>query len=129
MIASQQPQDGFSAVELLITLFIAAAFIATGYQLFAFAVGSGGSSVARTKASAIAYEALRSWQATVTGSCDIPTTAFPSDSGLTNPNFTYDCVNIETIGTVSVKRIQVTVEYGSSSSREKVSHALFASLE
>jgi Tfp pilus assembly protein PilV len=50
---------GFSTVELLITLFVAAVFLAAGYQLYLVTVRDSGDVRQRARASAIAYDYLR----------------------------------------------------------------------
>lgn len=50
--------QGFTAVELLVTLFVAAAFLIAGFQLFTVVVRDGGETRAETKASQVAYEYL-----------------------------------------------------------------------
>ena len=59
-------QAGFSAVELLITLFIAVAFIGAGYQLYAIIIKDGSEASLRAKANTIAYENLRTYSAKTT---------------------------------------------------------------
>lgn len=56
-----QSQSGFSAVELLITLFIAFLFVMMGYQLYSVAIQGGGESRAKAKASNEAYVYLRAY--------------------------------------------------------------------
>lgn len=56
-------QQGFTAVELLVTLFIAALFIASGYQLYAVTTTDSANIRERSIASNIAYKYLRIAQA------------------------------------------------------------------
>lgn len=52
----QHYQSGFSAVELLITLFVAAAFIATGYQLYYAVIEASG----ETRSRALVHNSINS---------------------------------------------------------------------
>lgn len=72
-------QSGFSAVELLITLFIAFMFIMMGYQLYGAVIKDGGESRARAQASNDAYVWLRQYQsAAETMTCPVsPSTPSP----------------------------------------------------
>lgn len=121
-------QSGFSAVELLITLFIAAAFAATGYQLYSIILTDSGAARTRASASNIAYTALRRHSpqaknpcATVTAS---PTPTIPAGSGLSNASIavTITCPFGTSSGT---SKITATVTYGSPA--EVVQHALYVS--
>lgn len=85
-------QAGFSAVELLITLFIAAAFVGTGAQLYSVIIQNSDEARMRAKASNIAYDNVRRYSAKATSPCSVisasPTPTIPSDSGLTNASIT-----------------------------------------
>jgi prepilin-type N-terminal cleavage/methylation domain-containing protein len=94
-------QSGFSAVELLITLFIAAAFVATGYQLRRY------SPQATSPCSAVTAS---------------PTPTRPSDSNL--PNASISVVLSCPYGTsTSITKVTATVTYGNP--QESVVHVLF----
>lgn len=60
---------GFTAVELLITLFVAAAFIIAGYQLFNIVIKDGGDTRAESRAGNIAYDYLRRYSDSATNPC------------------------------------------------------------
>lgn len=60
---------GFTAVELLITLFIAAAFLTSGYQLYSLIIKDGGETRMQARASNIAYDYLQRYKANVTNPC------------------------------------------------------------
>jgi prepilin-type N-terminal cleavage/methylation domain-containing protein len=119
-------QSGFSAVELLITLFIAAAFVATGYQLYSIIIQNGETAQQQAKASNIAYTNLRQYSTQVTGPCTTvtptPTPSIPTGSNLPSPAITV--VITCPYGTSSgVSKVTVTVTYGSP--QQEVVHALF----
>jgi len=59
-------QSGFTAVELLITLFVAAAFLVAGYQLFSLVIRDGGQTRSESRAANVAYDYLRKYAASST---------------------------------------------------------------
>lgn len=67
-----QLQSGFTAVELLITLFVAAAFLIAAYQLFNLVIKDGGATRSESRAANVAYDYLRQYAASST---TIPCTA------------------------------------------------------
>lgn len=119
-------EQGFSAVELLITLFIAVAFIATGYQLYSIIIKDGGEARARARASNIAYDNLRRYTPKATNPCTVfppsPTPSIPSGSGLSNASITvtYSCPYGPTVAT---SKVTVSVKYGSP--QQEVVHATY----
>jgi len=121
-------QQGFSAIELLITLFVAAAFLATGYQLYYMAIESGGEARMRSIASNVAYDKLRFYAAKVTDPCTAvlasPTPTIPAGSGL-GSSATISVVTACPFGSTHTSRVTVTVTYGSPS--QEVSHVIYAS--
>jgi len=60
-----KPQEGFTAVELLITLIIASMFLFAGYQLYSQVTRDGNDANRLAKVSNTAYELLRERGATV----------------------------------------------------------------
>lgn len=125
-MSSRIAQAGFSAVELLITLFIAAAFVATGYQLYTVVITNGESAREKAKASNIAYDNLRRYGPQATNPCSVvtpsPTPTIPSGSNLPNAaiSVTISCP----YGTSSgIAKITATVTYGNP--QESITHATF----
>lgn len=126
IVASRQ--EGFTAVELLITLFVAAAFLATGFQLYTAIIQRGGDARQMAIASNYAYSSLRSLAATTPACSTTPTvtTTTPTIAGLTSPTVTqttsapHGCP-----WTNDVMQVQVDVTYGPTNNREEVSHALY----
>jgi len=121
-------QQGFSAVELLITLFVAAAFLATGYQLYYMAIEGGGEARMRAIASNVAYDKLRFYAAKVTDPCTTvaasPTPTIPAGSGL-GTNAAIVVTTACPFGSTHTSRVTVTITYGSPS--QEVSHVIYAS--
>lgn len=123
-------QSGFTAVELLITLFIGAAFIMTGYQLSTVILKDGAVIRARAKAASIAKETVKKKAAgiTVCNSTPVvnPSEAIPPDSGITINSITttvsaaYTCQ-----ASNNVIKVQATVNYKVAGSTEEVSNAIF----
>ena len=131
---NNQNAKGFSAVELLATMFIAFLFLSMGYTLYGAIVNS--SSIARHRAQAdnIALEYLRRYEATATNPCSAstPVNQAPVTSttteGIANPRVTVKitCQN-STVTLLSLVEVQVTyVEGGESRS---VSHKVYASIQ
>lgn len=65
-------ESGFTAVELLITLFVAAAFLIASYQLFNLIIKDGGATRSEARAANVAYDYLRQYSTSAT---TIPCTA------------------------------------------------------
>lgn len=117
-------QSGFSAVELLITLFIAAAFIITGTQLYTVIIANSEETRLRSVANNIAYENMRKYTVQASGACATynQTPAVPASSGLPNASMT---VNISCPYGVAnaTSKLLVTLQYGTP--QQEVAHAIF----
>lgn len=119
-------QAGFSAVELLITLFIATVFVFTGYQLYSVVLKNGSEANQRAIASTIAYDNLRRYIPQATNPCTTvtpnPTPTIPANSGLPSPSITVtiDCPYGTSDGTA---RVQVSVRYATP--QQEVVHAAY----
>jgi len=107
-------QSGFTAVELLITLFIAAAFLMSGYQLYSLIMKDGGEVRATAKASNVVYDYLQRYKTSATSPCTASTP-------LTNQAITVDTLASVTVSvditcpfssTMTVTKVQVTLKYG-----------------
>lgn len=68
-MSKQRYQQGFSAVELLVTLFVAAAFLVAGYQLYNVIVKDGGLARAQSRAANVAYDYLQRYSGNATNPC------------------------------------------------------------
>lgn len=122
-------EKGFSAIELLITLFIATAFIATGYQLYNAIILTSGAAQAQARANNIAYEYLRRYensasiQTPCVASTPLSNSSLDPVGGLSNVRIT---VAVSCPGTPSsLSKIAVTLTYGYGSESGEVRHALF----
>ena len=107
-------QSGFTAVELLITLFVAAAFLIASYQLFNLVVKDGGATRAESRAANIAYDYLRQYGASST---TIPCTA---STPLNNAPISIDGLTSTTISIAvtclpdaiaSLSKVEATINY------------------
>lgn len=128
----QTSNAGFSAVELLITLFIAVAFVVTGYQLYSIVVSDGGDARARAIASNLAYENLRRVSATTPPCPASPTTSpitAPSNSGLDRPAITQIISAPRGCSggawTDKIMKVQINIIHGPNEDRQEVTHAVY----
>lgn len=129
MTQKRHASEGFSAVELLITLFIAAIFIISGYQLWSEVQTSGAASDQLARASNAGYEYLRRYTSqpqTCAVSTPVNNVAL-SVSGLPGATVTVNitCPYGVSSTTPAVKLITSTVTYGSTGNQQSVSHAVY----
>ena len=129
-------KDGLTTVELMVTLFVAALFILSGYQLYNAVNLRAGNSREMSEASNIAYRILReqaiydsSFTKDTSSTCPSsstlsPTPTLPANT-LPNPVVSvYRCY----IGTDSdLQRVTVQIEYGNDTPKRKVIHATYVS--
>ena len=64
-------QRGFTAIELLITLFVAAFAIAAGYQLYAAVISANGNTRLQNAVSNIAHDELQKFKTQATRPCSV----------------------------------------------------------
>lgn len=128
---SAHRQSGFSAVELLVTLFIAAAFLLAGYQLYTAIIRDSGANRQRARASNVAYDYLRQYAANAPSTCPAsPQTVIsnqavtPAPDGLTNvrATVTYECAQS---GLPNLIEVTTVIAYGSGS--DTVTHVIYTS--
>ena len=125
-------QSGFSAAELLITLFVASLFLITGYQLYTYVVRDGQQSAQLSKAANVAYQYLRSTAANgtyVKSPCS--TTAQPGSQTLAaNTGLNNASVNVvvscpyATAPLNKTTLLTATVTYSTPSGQETITHAM-----
>lgn len=121
---------GFSTVELIITLFVAAAFILSGYQLHALILRESGDSRTRAIASNATYNYLMEYKEDddyIKGPCQDNTTDITSSTII--PNLTVNelkisvtCPNDENDKTKRVSRLEVILKYNTN---KQVSQATY----
>lgn len=110
-----QSQHGFTAVELLITLFVAAIFLIAGYQLFNVVIRDGGDARAESRAGNIAYTYMRKYSNAATNPCTpqtpVSNTAVTENTdGLTNAkvSITITCPQSDT---PTVSKVEAIITY------------------
>lgn len=121
---SHSNEAGFSAAELLITLFIGVAFIIAGYQLYSVVINDSAEVRLHSTANNIAYHHLRVASANVDPTCSTsgPTTTTITDDYLP-PTSQLTITRTCPFGTSSaISKVVTRVTYGS----EEVSHAAYA---
>lgn len=108
----RQHEQGFSTVELLIALFIAAAFIATAFELFSVVMEDGNETRLRARAGNVAHENVRRNVSKATVPCSVDPeadTVKPDDLPQISVAVGFSCP----YGTESrTTRITATVQYG-----------------
>lgn len=128
MIIPRKLQEGFSAVELLLTLFIGSLFIIAGNQLYIYVISSGEEANQRARASNIGYQYMQTKAPTVSNPCVASSPAagitysnVPVE-GLTNVNITVSVscpyagvssVNPDQNPLRSISKITSLTKYGS----------------
>ncbi|MEO7904587.1 MAG: prepilin-type N-terminal cleavage/methylation domain-containing protein [Candidatus Saccharimonadales bacterium] len=125
-------QQGFSAIELMISLFIAVAFIATGYQLYSVIIKDSAAANQRTIASNVAYSHLRQLSDATTGLCvngytfsPVPALTIAEKAQLPESAVMTTSVTCPFGTASSVWNVQVAIAYGSPT--QEVVHALYIS--
>ena len=120
-------QQGFSAVELLITLFIGALFLMAGYQLYSFTFRASTEAHQAAVASNASYAYLRQYAAQAPDDCQAPPPGLPNGQsvtveGLNNPRLTIviSCPHYE-----GVSLVRATITYDSPVGEKEVSHAVY----
>ncbi|HEU0266827.1 MAG TPA: hypothetical protein VFQ70_04320 [Candidatus Saccharimonadaceae bacterium] len=117
---------GFTTAELLISIFVGAAFILTGYQLYGIIAGNSSTTQQQAAASNLAYADLQVAAGQVSATCTVPspnpsTAPVPSGTALP-PGSTVSTTMSCPFGTTSsISEVTVTVNYGTS----QVTHALY----
>lgn len=118
-------QSGFSAIELLISLFIAVGFIGAGYQLYAVILKDGSDAKLRARANDIAYEKLRDYSTQATNPCTVVTLSptLPNPSGLPSAEIYASISCPYAPASDPISKVSVTVKYDTP--QKEVTHASF----
>jgi Tfp pilus assembly protein PilE len=119
--------QGFTAVELLVTLFVAAAFLIAGYQLFNVVIKDGGATRTEAEASNVAYQYLRRYATAATNPCTPRTPVASEPASLQGANnatvsATITCPQSDA---PTVSQLEVTVSYGAGTDANTVKFATF----
>lgn len=124
---------GFSAVELLVTLFVALLFLSMGYALYGTIVTASSQNRHRAQADNIAFEYLRRYEATALNPCVVSTpvnnvtVTGATAADLASPKVTVNitCPN-STVTLLSL--VKVTITYQEGGSQRNVYHEVYASV-
>ncbi len=115
MIRSRNTQPGFTAVELLVTLFVAAMFIVGGYQLFNVVIKDGGDTRSESRAANVAYDYLRRYSDSATNPCT-PISPIANQpitvAQLTNVRISVD-ITCPQVDAPTLSKVETLVSYGS----------------
>lgn len=143
IVTNRLMQEGFTAVELLITLFIAAIFLFSGYQLYTQVTYDGADAEKMAKVSNIVYEKAQKAGTTVStnhplGCKTASETPLPPPPALPAPV----TEQVSGVGSVDFRTviscpqgaeasanlflIKVTATYKNNKAERKVQHALYA---
>lgn len=112
-MSHKHEESGFTIVELIITLFVAVAFLVAGYQLYNVIIKDGGQTRAQSRASNVAYDYLRRYSASVSFPCVATTpvnAASINVSGLSAVTVTVD-ITCPQPSLTSLSEVTVTVNY------------------
>jgi len=108
-------ENGFTAIELLITLIIGMMLLFSAYQLYSVVLQSSKDTTQRANASSLAYELLRDNSYLATNSCtsvSIPSVTIPTTANL--PSTATASVQLSCAGSTisNLTLITATVTYG-----------------
>ena len=122
---SARLQQGFTVVEVLVTLIIAAVFLLAGYQAYSLVLDESSETRSEAVASNFGYEMLRKRQAATSSPCSAGTSSISIPSTLSLPApVTASAVTSCPFGSASATSlVTVTVHYGAPA--QKVSHAIY----
>lgn len=118
---------GFTAVELLITLFVAAAFLTAGYQLFSLVIQDGGDTRAEATVNNEAYNYLRQYTNAATNPCAVSTPISNSAvtiEGVTDSRITVS-ISCPQTSTPSLSRVEVAISYQTGSGAKSIIQATY----
>ncbi len=130
---------GFSTIELLVTLFIAAAFLVSGYQLYNLIIKDSGETRAQARANNVAYDYLQRYKDSTGAPCVAQTALEDESISVPNLNEVKVTVVVECPGLIgyknsapttpiditSLSKIIVTVKYGNESPQKEVTNATY----
>ena len=119
---------GFTTIELLVTLFIAAIFLVSGFQLYVAIIKDGGEVRAQMRASNIAYDYMQRYKPSATTPCTTQSLLVDQPiavSGLSNTIVSV-YITCPFSASTSVSKIYVTVLYNNP--QKTVSNATYVKL-
>ncbi len=128
----KREQGGFTIIELLVTLFVAAIFLIAGYQLYIVVLRADGQTHTQTIAQNTAQDYLERYRASVPSPCvaSTPLTDSPiTVEGLVNTmiSVTVSCPKSgASISTVS--QINVVIKYGNQNPQQQIAYSAWSYL-
>ncbi len=110
---NQPKQAGFTAIELLITLFVAAAFLVAGYQLYNVIIKDSGNTRAQSRASNVAYDYMRRYSTSATSPCTTSTPLSAAPINVSNISAVQITVALTCpyVAVTTITKVTVTVTY------------------
>lgn len=128
MIQKLKTSPGFTAVELLATLFVAAMFLIAGYQLFNLVIQDGGSTRAEAGAGNVAYDHLRRYASAYASNPCVPKTPL-SNKAVTIEGAADAKVNIvitcPQTDAPTINKVEASVTYGVGSEEKTIKQGTF----
>jgi len=119
-------QSGFTVIELLITLFVAVAFVVSGYQLYNVIIKDGGQTRGESRASNLAYDYLRRYTSSATDPCTVSTpvnAATPTVAGIGAVSVTVN-ISCPYANNNSVSKVEAVVTYNTNP-QETIKYATY----
>ena len=113
---------GFTVVELLITLIVGMLLLVSVHQFYSYILNDSTEARTRALASNLAYQYLREYAGTISGSCTTATATinkayaeFPNSPALPQPASAQIKISCPTNAPVDIALLSVTVTYGTPS--------------
>lgn len=122
-------ESGMTVVELLITLFVASAFLISGFQLYTAIIRDGGESRAQARASSVVDDYLKQYKLEATEYCteQTPLVNEPIESEGLNSATISVTITCPYSGNMGISKIEVILVYGAA--ENVVATAGYVSLE
>ncbi len=125
---TRHSQAGFTAVELLVTLFVASAFLVSGFQLFNVVIQSGGETRAASRADNEAYNYLRKYSTSAVAPCvaSAPLAANTpiTITGLASPTAGV-AISCPVASAPSLSKVESTIIFGPASDRTTIKRSVY----
>lgn len=122
--------EGFTVVELLITLIVGLLLLVSVHQFYSYILNDSTESRTRAVASNLAYQYMREYAGTINGSCSSATTTinkgysdFPNNPALPQPATAQIKVSCATNTPTDVSLLSVSVTYGNPATT--INHATY----
>lgn len=123
--------SGFTAVELMVTLFVAVLFIMSGYMLYDAVSSRSANTRELAEASNVAYEVLRNEGSVYRSTSSKCGVAFTSQtvtrSNLKIPNPAITIKRCKPFTDSMILQVTVVVQYGPNEARKEAVHAAYVS--